>query len=127
MRPSHVIPAAVAITAIAGCGSASGGGSGAAGGGYRQPAPTQQPPAKAGTVKIADFKFAPEKVTVQAGTKLTFVNDDDANHTATAQDKSFDTKTLGKGGTASVTLKKPGAYKYYCAFHRFMEGEIDVK
>jgi plastocyanin len=127
MRPSHVIPAVVAITAIAGCGGGSGGGSGAAGGGYRQAAPAQQPAAKPGTVKIADFKFAPEKVTVQAGTKLTFVNDDDANHTATAQDKSFDTKTLGKGGTASVTLNKPGTYKYYCAFHRFMEGEIDVK
>ena len=77
---------------------------------------------------IADFKYGPEKLTVAAGATVTFVNRDKAPHTATAQDKSFDTKTLNQNAKeGSVTLDKAGTYKYYCAFHRFMEGEIVVK
>jgi plastocyanin len=78
-------------------------------------------------VKIADFKFAPAQLTVKVGAKVTFSNSDKAPHTATAQDKSFDTDTLNQGAKKSVTFDKAGTYKYYCSFHRFMEGEIVVK
>jgi plastocyanin len=129
MKLRLAIPVALAVTALAGCGGGSGSGSGSAGGGYRQPGTTTKAAAAVTTdaVKIADFKVAPEKVTVDAGTKVTFDNTDSAKHTATAEDKSFDTGTLAQGETRSVTLDKPGTYTYYCAFHRFMEGEIDVK
>jgi plastocyanin len=128
MRLRLAIPVALAVTALAGCGSSGGGGGSPAGGGYRQPAATtQQAAAETGTVTIKDFKFAPANTTVKAGTKVTFDNADKAQHTATAEDKSFDTGTLGQGAKKSVTLDKPGTYKYYCSFHRFMEGEITVK
>ena len=119
----------VAALAAAGCGSGSS--SGSKGSGYGAPPPTTTKAAAAspGTdaVGIADFKFAPATLTVDKGAKVTFSNSDTAPHTATADDKSFDTGTLNKGDKKSVTLGKPGTYKYHCSFHAFMEGEIVVK
>lgn len=80
-----------------------------------------------GPVDIVDFDYDPKTVTVAAGSKLEFVNKDDAAHTATADDSSFDTDTLNKGDSATVTLDKPGTYDYYCRFHAFMKASVVVK
>ena len=79
------------------------------------------------TVEIADFEFAPEEITVPAGTTVVFTNQDSAAHTATADDSSFDTKELGKGDSAEETFDDPGTYSYYCRFHVFMKGSIVVE
>ena len=77
-------------------------------------------------IDIADFKFAPEAIQVDAGTKVTFTNSDDAKHTATADDSSFDTGDLEKGDTASVTFSKAGEFTYYCRYHPFMKATVEV-
>lgn len=51
---------------------------------------------------------------------------DSASHTATAG-SDFDTGTLKKGDTKTVTLDKPGSYSYICQFHAFMKGTVIVK
>ena len=51
-------------------------------------------------VEISDFKFAPEAITVEAGDTVTWTSSDDAPHTATADDGSFDTGDLDKGDAA---------------------------
>ena len=78
-------------------------------------------------VAIADFAFDPETVTVDAGTKLTWTNDDQAPHTATADDGSFDTGTLKLDDTGAVAIDQPGTYTYYCRFHPFMKGTVEVR
>ena len=78
-------------------------------------------------VAIADFAFDPETVTVDAGTKLTWTNEDEAPHTATADDGSFDTGTLKLDDTGAVALDQPGTYTYYCRFHPFMKGTVEVR
>jgi plastocyanin len=78
-------------------------------------------------VEIADFAFDPETVTVDAGTKLTWTNDDEAPHTATADDGSFDTGTLKLDDTGAVALDQAGTYTYYCRFHPFMKGTVEVR
>ena len=78
-------------------------------------------------VAIADFAFDPETVTVDAGTKLTWTNDDEAPHTATADDGSFDTGTLKLDDTGAVAIDQPGTYTYYCRFHPFMKGTVEVR
>ncbi len=83
--------------------------------------------AKGDTVKIADFKFMPPRITVAAGTKLVFANDDTAAHTATAADRSFDTGSIRRGKRAAVTLDTPGTYDYICDFHPFMKGAVVVE
>ena len=94
-----------------------------------------QPPstAKAGDkVKIKDFLYGPEAITVAAGTKLTFTNQDGAPHTATSGsspsgDGVFDTGTLTKGMSKRVKLAKAGTFAYYCAIHPFMKATVTVR
>jgi plastocyanin len=129
--------AAVAVLALAGCGDSDDGGtdtgsgsSNGGGGAYGQPAgpDTATTPAAGGTaVSISDFKFMPPRITVPAGTKLEFSNDDTAAHTATANDRSFDTGSIRKGKKATVTLKKAGTFAYICDFHPYMKGTVVVE
>jgi plastocyanin len=57
---------------------------------------------------------------------VAWTNLDKAPHTATARDESFDTGTLDKGDDAEIVLEDPGTYAYYCRFHQFMNGTIEV-
>ena len=78
-------------------------------------------------IEIADFKYDPETVTVDAGTEVTWTNSDDAAHTATADDSSFDTGDLDQGDSKSVTFDEPGTFTYYCRFHPFMKATVEVQ
>lgn len=77
-------------------------------------------------VDIANFKFAPPTLAVEAGARVRWTNNDGAPHTASA-DGSFDTGDLKKGESATVKLDKPGSYSYVCRFHAFMTGTVTVK
>jgi plastocyanin len=46
-----------------------------------------------------------------------WINQDNAPHTVTADDNSFDTGTLSQGQSGSITFDKPGEFPYYCLFH----------
>ena len=82
-RTRHILPAVAvaAALAIGGCGRTT-----------RNQRPRLSPTAAGG--RDRDFAYAPEDLTVPAGTEVTFTNSDDAPHTATADDGSFDTDTL---------------------------------
>lgn len=81
---------------------------------------------KAGSVMISNFKFAPQTVTVKVGTRVTWTNQDTAEHTATADQGSFDTGTLAKSQSKTIALSKPGTFTYHCVFHAFMTATIKV-
>jgi len=83
-------------------------------------------PGGAVKVDITNFKYVPATVTVKTGSRVTWVNNDAAPHTATAAD-AFDTGSLDKGDSKPVTLSKPGSYSYVCEFHAFMKGTVVVK
>jgi plastocyanin len=74
---------------------------------------------------IANYAFAPARLTVKAGTRITVTNHDQTAHTATAS-HGFDSGTLKPGQSAHFTLTKPGTYAYLCQFHAFMTGTITV-
>ena len=123
--------ALVAGTAVAGCGSGDSASNASA-----EPASTttQSTASSSGgaaestdMIDIADFKYDPETVTVKAGAELTWTNSDDATHTATADDSSFDTGDLDKGDSKSVTFDKAGSFTYYCRFHPFMKATVEVQ
>jgi plastocyanin len=78
-------------------------------------------------IVIANFSFEPATLTVKAGTTVTWVNRDDEPHTATANDKRFNSKTLDTGDRFSQKFDAPGVYNYYCALHPHMTGKIIVK
>lgn len=78
------------------------------------------------TLNIKDFAFSPNPLEVPKGTVVKVVNDDDAAHTATADDKSFDTGELGKGDSKDITLSKEGEIAFHCTIHDYMKGVIQV-
>ena len=81
----------------------------------------------ANEIVIQNFAFEPSTLTVKVGTKVTWVNRDDEPHTATATDKRFNSKTLENGDRFSTEFTQPGTYKYYCALHPKMTGQVIVK
>jgi plastocyanin len=82
--------------------------------------------ASGSAVEIKGFAFNPATITVPAGTTVTWTNQDAAPHTATADDKSFDTGRIEQGKSGSVTFDKPGTYTYTCTFHPNMKGTVVV-
>ena len=78
-------------------------------------------------IVIQNFAFEPSTLTVKVGATVTWVNRDDEPHTATATDKRFNSKTLETGDRFSTEFTAPGTYKYYCALHPKMTGQVIVK
>jgi len=81
------------------------------------------------SVTIRGFKYLPPAVKVKAGSKVTFVNDDTAQHTASSPGSGTDveTATIKKGERKTITLDKAGKFSYVCDFHPFMKGAIEVE
>ena len=84
--------------------------------------------AKAGfTVKIDNFSFMPQTLTVRAGTTVTWVNKDDVPHTVTSNDKKFKSRALDTDEKFSFTFSAPGTNSYFCSVHPHMTGRIIVQ
>ena len=79
------------------------------------------------TVEIKDYEFFPARLTVDAGTDVTWVNRDNVPHNAVADDGAFDTGRLDKDDSGSVTLEEPGAYPYKCTYHPDMTATVTVR
>jgi plastocyanin len=73
--------------------------------------------------------YSPSPVTVVMGVNNTvsWVNNDSAPHTVTANDGSFDSGNLAPTGTFTFTFTTPGTYLYHCIYHPWMIGTIIVK
>jgi plastocyanin len=78
-------------------------------------------------VKIDNFTFAPQRITVKAGTTVTWMNDDDIPHTVASNSKLFKSKTLDTEDKFSFTFTTPGSYEYFCSLHPHMTGAIVVE
>ncbi len=77
-------------------------------------------------VSISNFSFQPAAITVAAGTTVTWTNFDGAPHTVSADNGSFDSGTIGSGGSYSLTFTAPGTYTYHCNIHPSMTGVVYV-
>ena len=118
----HTILAALAAAALlTGCGDDDKSSTGT-------PAATAAGAGAGDTIRIKDFLYDPDPVTVKAGQKITVVNDDSAPHTVTEEggSPSFDSDTVKGGMSGSVTFSKTGTFAYYCLFHPTMKGSVTV-
>jgi plastocyanin len=80
------------------------------------------------TVKIDNFAFDAQTVTVAPGSTVTWVNQDEEPHTVVADDgKSFRSRALDTGQQFSFTFMSPGTYGYFCSVHPHMTGKVVVK
>ncbi len=76
-------------------------------------------------VEILDFTFGPQDIQVALGGQVTWINQDNQQHTATAAG-GFDTDAIKPGDSAVVVFDTAGSFSYICSFHPFMSGSIVV-
>ena len=79
------------------------------------------------SVTITDFEFAPASITVNVGDTVTWTNEGPTQHSATANDGSFDTGIMGRGESGSHTFTEAGTIAYICTPHPFMKGTVVVQ
>jgi plastocyanin len=84
----------------------------------------QAAPAADAAVEIDQFAFTPQRITVKAGTTVTWINEDDVPHTVAS---SFKSKALDTGDKFSFTFTTPGTYAYFCSVHPHMTGAVVVE
>ena len=77
-------------------------------------------------VKIDNFTYNPQTITVKPGTTVVWINHDDIPHTVTSKTGAFKSKALDTDDTFSFTFTTPGSYAYFCALHPHMTGSIVV-
>lgn len=101
---------------------------------------TAPPSGAASTVTAKLLKFEPEKITVKAGTPVTWKVSDGIAHTVTTGTFTADANglrsaeqpdgkldmPLTKDKEVSFTFDQPGTYTYYCSIHKGMNGEAEV-
>jgi plastocyanin len=61
--------------------------------------------------------FNPTQLSVPKGTTVTFINKDNADHTATSTTKVFDSGRLRTGESYTYTFNDAGVFYYYCNYH----------
>ena len=104
------------------------------GGGSGGTGPGTQVAAKSGGAQVTmkDIKFNPGSVTIKAGGKVTWTNDDSVGHDVTGDDfESGSPGGIDGGSTFSHTFKKAGTYDMYCPVdgheQKGMKGTVVVK
>jgi len=93
-------------------------------------APATRQEAEAG-VAVRLFQFSPDTLAVPVGTRVTWTNTDDIEHTVTGGDGGhadgrFAGSLAAKDARFAFTFERPGTYPYYCDRHHFMRGIVRV-
>lgn len=101
--------AAVLVAVAAGCGSKE----------SREPVATDE------VTMPRSYRFDPKVIRVDAGTTVTWTNEDNFTHTVQV-DGQVDHE-VERGESVSITFDTPGTYHYVCTLHRQdMDGEVIV-
>jgi plastocyanin/mono/diheme cytochrome c family protein len=89
--------------------------------------PPQPSPEHAHRVSISNFAYAPSTLKAKVGDTVEWKNEDAAVHTATADDRSFDSGDVQPDGTQRIVVKKKGQFPYTCRHHPAMKGTLVVE
>lgn len=86
-----------------------------------------QPSTANAEVKIDNFVFGPQTLTVPIGATVTWTNKDDIPHTTVSTDGVFKSKVMDTDEKFSFKFTKAGTYSYYCSVHPKMIGKVVVQ
>jgi|SRR5215510_10315990 len=86
-----------------------------------------QPSGASADVKIDNFSFGPQTLTVSVGTTVVWTNRDDIPHTVVSTDGVFKSKVRDTDEKFSYTFTKAGTYPYFCSVHPKMTGKVVVQ
>ena len=86
-----------------------------------------QTKAESTEVKIDNFSFGPQTLTVPAGTTVTWTNRDDIPHSVVSSEGAFKSRAMDTDDKYSFTFAKAGTYSYFCGLHPKMTGKVVVQ
>ena len=86
-----------------------------------------QPSTASVAIKIDNFVFGPQAITVPVSTTVTWTSSDDIPHTAVSTDGVFKSRVMDTDEEFSHTFTKAGTYCYFCSVHPKMTGQVVVK
>ncbi len=78
-------------------------------------------------VEIRDFGFHPQRTLAAPGDTVMWINRDVVPHTATANDRSWDSMELQEGESWEMIVENSGLQQYFCEFHPGMRGISEVR
>jgi plastocyanin len=79
------------------------------------------------SISIVMVQFSPVSTTVEAGTTVTWTNNDAMAHTVTSTTGLFNSDTLLPTKKFSYKFTTPGSFSYKCLIHSNMSGTIKVE
>lgn len=96
------------------------------------PSPTPDGPTTAVTIPtnaetLGNRAFAPDEVSVDAGTTVVWTNTDSVAHTTTADGNAWNSGIVSPGGRFSVKFQTAGTFPYHCTIHPGMVGTVVVR
>jgi plastocyanin len=87
---------------------------------------SNEPVATTEVTMAKSYRFDPETIEVEAGSTVTWANED--NFTHTVQVDGQEDHEVERGESFSITFDEPGTYHYVCTLHRQdMDGEVIVR
>lgn len=78
-------------------------------------------------VRIANLAFDGKVIRVHTGAKVRWVNQDQLQHSVTADNGGFDSGLIDPGHAYERVFDRPGNYAYHCTPHPFMTGHVIVE
>lgn len=79
------------------------------------------------TVRMSGTSFVPAEITITAGDRVTWLNEDYFPHTATSEAAGFDSGAVAAGDSWTVVIDRPGTFDYVCSLHPPMVGRLIVR
>lgn len=78
-------------------------------------------------VKIDNFVFSPDTITIHPGDSVTWENADDIPHSIVSSTPgAFRSKALDTDDRFTFKFDAAGAFEYFCGLHPHMKGKIIV-
>jgi len=89
-------------------------------------------PQGAGIPEDGQIYYDPQVIDVTVGTTIAWDNSDNTVHTVTSgqvpeADGLFDSEMMSAGDSFEFTFTEIGSYDYYCTFHPWMVGTVNVE
>ncbi|MEM7294812.1 MAG: plastocyanin/azurin family copper-binding protein [Pseudomonadota bacterium] len=75
---------------------------------------------------MGNFEFTPKEIHARPGDTVVWTNRDIVPHTATAQDKSWDTELIASGESKVIVVRGDMTSSYFCAYHPSMLGSLKI-
>ncbi len=85
------------------------------------------PGTPAAEVRLANFRFDRDSVTVAAGALVRWTNTDPVAHTVTFEADESGSPLIPTNGSYVRRFDRPGRYAYHCTPHPFMKGVVVVR